>query len=98
MNVLDLFTFKNDARRSTLWDVCDGTGIDAYELADTDSLQLMWGGMALYAVKDAVAVVKKLGGDVALQELDLRAMKINRYACRRLGWRRLGWRRLVWRR
>ena len=58
--------------------MCEGTGIDAYELADPDPIHLIFTGMVLYSVKDTLAIVKKVGGDSAVYELDVRAMKMYR--------------------
>ena len=71
--------------QSTIWALCDGTGIDAYELHDPDVLHLMWAGMAKYAVKDTCIVLKRLGGEAALNELNRRAQSLLR--CVTFVWR-----------
>jgi hypothetical protein len=69
----------------TIWVLCDGTGIDAYELHDPDALHLFWAGMAKYAVKDTCIVLKRLGGEAALNELNRRAQSLLR--CVTFVWR-----------
>jgi hypothetical protein len=71
--------------QSTIWVLCDGTGIDAYELHDPDALHLFWAGMAKYAVKDTCIVLKRLGGEAALNELNRRAQSLLR--CVTFVWR-----------
>ncbi len=65
-------------RHSPLWAACDGTGIDAYELQDPDTIHLLT-GMFRRALKDLLAVLKKLGGDAAVHELNMRAQTLPRY-------------------
>ena len=65
--------------QSPLWAACEnGTGIDAYELQEPDAIHL-FSGMFRHAMKDLLAVLKKLGGDAALHELNMRAQKLPRY-------------------
>ena len=60
-------------RQSPLWAAVEGTGIDAHELHDPDALHLIWSGMFRYALKDTAVIVKRVGGDAAVHELDMRA-------------------------
>ena len=86
--VSDLHTDVADpvvSAQSIIWALCDGTGIDAYELHDPDVLHLMWAGMAKYAVKDTCIVLKRLGGEAALNELNRRAHSLLR--CVKIVWR-----------
>ena len=68
-----------------MWDAVKDTGIDAYELHDPDVLHLFWSGMFRYALKDMLVVLKRLGGDAAVHELDVRAQKLYRYVVYVLG-------------
>ena len=86
--VSDLHTDVADpvvSAQSIIWALCDGTGIDASELHDPDVLHLMWAGMAKYAVKDTCIVLKRLGGEAALNELIRRAQSLLR--CVKIVWR-----------
>ena len=60
--------------------MCCGTGIDAYELHDPEAMHLIWSGIAKYFMKDSFVVLKRVGKDTAMRELDRRAMKLFRYA------------------
>ncbi len=52
--------------QSTIWALCDGTGIHAYELHDPKVLHLLWAGIAKYAIEDRCIVLKRLGGAAAV--------------------------------
>ena len=67
--------------QSPLWAACEnGTGIDAYELQEPDAIHL-FSGMFRHAMQDLLAVLKRLGGDAALHELNMRAQKLPRCVC-----------------
>jgi hypothetical protein len=69
---------EDDAAQSAIWDVCSGTGIDAYELHDPDALHLFWSGIAKYLVTDGLVVLKQVGKESAILELDRRAKNLFR--------------------
>ncbi len=63
-----------------IWDVCCGTGIDAYELRDPEAMHFSWSGISKYFMQDSFVVLKRVGNDAAMRELDRRAIKRFRYA------------------
>ena len=68
----------NDAEHSAFWDVCSGTGIDAYELHDPDAMHLCWSGIAKYVLTDGLLVLNRVGKEAAILELDRRAKNLFR--------------------
>ncbi len=67
-----------DAGHRAIWDVCSGTGIDAYELHDPDAMHLFWSGIAKFLLTDGLLVLKRVGKEAAILELDRRAKNLFR--------------------
>ena len=68
--------------QSAVWLATYQTGISAYELHDPDTLHLLWQGLAKNFLQDTLVIIKRLGGEEAVRELDFRAMRLHRYqAC-----------------
>jgi hypothetical protein len=68
--------------QSAVWLATYRTGISAYELHDPDTLHLLWQGLAKNFLQDTLVIIKRMGGEEAVRELDFRAMRLHRYqAC-----------------